>query len=99
MDLSEVVMFFIPVAYLLIIAVALINPVSRAFLHCLWVSFNDLPLSRMYVEHDKKAGQWIARVTCIALITDEGESLFTRIFYGKPELQHLMRADKENKNV
>jgi hypothetical protein len=50
----------------------------------------------MYVERDKKPGQWFARVTCIAIINAEGP--FVRIFYGKPELMHLMQATKEKQN-
>lgn len=85
------------IVWLTCFAIALIHPVSRAFLHCNLVLFRTFcGLNRMYVESNKQAGQWFSRTTCIAIVDEEGE--FVRIFYGKPELMHLMQANKEKQN-
>lgn len=95
-DWSLLMMLMVPIAYAVILAIAFIIPVSRAFLKCLWASFGTFPLSRMYIESNKAKGKWFSRVSCIALI--DYENNITKLFYGKPELLTMFNIRKEKQN-
>lgn len=81
--------------YFILLVVALLHPVSRAYLICSFSLLRGSWLDRsMYAETSKKPGQWFSRTTCIAIIGKNGA--FEKIYYGKPELMDLMNKGKKN---
>ena len=81
--------------YFGLLASLFVHPATRAYIICSYDLLRGSWVGRgMYSETNKEAGQWFARTTCIAIIGADGG--FEKIYYGKPELLHLMNTEKKN---
>lgn len=83
-------------AWAIAILFALLHPVTKARLHCMYVALsNPAKLYRVYTETAKERGKFFSRTTCIALINKEDK--LEKVFYGKPELFHLLEEKQNGK--